>query len=239
MFKKIIRKVTGPLLLGMMEYYRFPARRKGFNGPFNGQEFRKRIFLDILRLARPKLIIETGTYRGTTTEYLAQMSGLKVQTVELHPRHFGFARARFLWNHRVKCACGDSRPFLRRSLETEDCDNAVIFDYLDAHWNNDLPLKEEIEIVFAGCRRAVVMIDDFQVPGDDGYDFDHYGSGRSLNVNYLRQINSIPLRVFFPACDSLQETGAKRGCAVLAARDWLAPVLVNATTLRLWNGDDI
>jgi hypothetical protein len=239
MIRKIIRNVAGPKLLGMRDYYRLPELGTGFNGPFNGQEFRKLIFLEILSLAKPKLILETGTYFGTTTEYLARVSGLTVHSVELDPRLFGFARARFLWNRRIKCACGDSRPFLRHVLDTAASKNKVIFAYLDAHWNNDLPLKDEIEIIFSCCIQAVVMIDDFQIPDDDGYAYDHYGRDLSLDVNYLGQIKSPPLQVFFPACCSTQETGARRGCAVLAARDGLAPVLSKAKTLRQWTGVDL
>src|SRR5216683_8159337 len=33
----------------------------------------------------------------------------------------------------------------------------------------DLPLAEEIDIVFSRCPLAVVMVDDFQVPSDAGY----------------------------------------------------------------------
>lgn len=96
--KKFVKKCFPATGLGMLDYYRFPHLRAGFRGPFNGQEFRKRIFLEVLSLAKPALIIERGTYKGTTTEYFAQPSGLPVQTVELDPRHYGFARARFLGN---------------------------------------------------------------------------------------------------------------------------------------------
>jgi hypothetical protein len=41
--------------------------------------------------------------------------------------------------------------------------NHSLFVYLDAHWNDDLPLAEELEIVFGACPNAIVMIDDFNV----------------------------------------------------------------------------
>jgi hypothetical protein len=43
------------------------------------------------------------------------------------------------------------------------------FVFLDAHWLDDWPLKEELEIV----RSGVLCIDDFNV-GLDGFAFDHY-----------------------------------------------------------------
>lgn len=236
MLRNLLKNLIGPKKLGMLDYYRFPHLRAGFRGPFNGQEFRKRIFLEILSLAQPTRIVETGTYKGTTTEYLAQTSGLPVQTVELDPRHFGFARARFLWSRQVRCECGDSRPFLRRVLGTPAHPDQPIFVYLDAHWNDDLPLKEEIEIIFSGRKNAVVMIDDFQVPGDDGYVYDYYESGCGLTLEYLKRVCPGHVQAFFPACPSGQETGHKSGCVVLAARDGLGPVLAGAKTLRQWDG---
>jgi len=235
MLRYLLKSLMGPEKLGMLDYYRFPHWRAGFRGPFNGQEFRKRIFLEILSLARPTEIIETGTYKGTTTEYLAQVSGLPVHSVELDPRHFGFARARFLWNRQVRCDCGDSRPFLRRKLGTPVHPDKPVFVYLDAHWNDDLPLKEEIEIIFSDRKNAVVMIDDFQVPNDKGYVHDWYEGGFGLTLEYLKRICPGHVQAFFPACPSDQETGHKAGCVVLAARDGLGPVLAGAKTLRPWD----
>lgn len=234
MFRAVVRKIAGPKILGMRDYYLWPALRAGFNGPFNGQEFRKRIFKDILAITAPVAIVETGTFRGTTTEYMAQVSALPIHTVELDPRLYGFAKARFLWNSRVRCACGDSRPFLRRVMSHSGQAAKSVFVYLDAHWNDDLPLKEEIEIIFGLCKRSVVMIDDFQVPNDEGYAYDKYSHRQCLDLNYLDRIQSIPLQLFFPACPSAQETGARRGCAVLAAREGLGPALGGAQTLVEW-----
>jgi hypothetical protein len=47
--------------------------------------------------------------------------------------------------------------------------DSPLFFYLDAHWNEDLPLAEEIDLIFSRSPCAVVMIDDFEVPGDPGF----------------------------------------------------------------------
>ena len=62
----------------------------------------------------------------------------------------------------------------------------TVFFYLDAHWNDDLPLADEIDIIFSRCPWAVVMIDDFEVPSDPGYQFDDYGPGKALVLGYIR-----------------------------------------------------
>jgi hypothetical protein len=58
-------------LKGYLDYYRFPERRSPWGGPFNGQNGRKAVFEAIVSLQKPNLIIETGTFLGTTSEALA------------------------------------------------------------------------------------------------------------------------------------------------------------------------
>jgi hypothetical protein len=55
-----------------------------------------------------------------------------------------------------------------------------VFFHLDAHWEGDLPLQEEIEIILGRFPNFLIMIDDFRVPGDSGYGFDDYGRGKML-----------------------------------------------------------
>ena len=75
---------------------------------------------------------------------------------------------------------------LARDSSVPKCD---VFFYLDAHWEDDLPLLEEIEVIFSHRDRATIMIDDFCVPGTD-YGFDDYGAGKTLNLAYLRAVTS-------------------------------------------------
>ena len=50
---------------------RNPELLAAFGGPFNDQEERRRIVLYLLASIRPAAIVETATFRGTTTELLA------------------------------------------------------------------------------------------------------------------------------------------------------------------------
>ena len=165
----------------------------------------------------PAAIIETGTFRGTTTEYMAE-TGLPLYSVEGLARNYGFSRAR-LWRKRnVHLYHGDSREVLRRLFagKLRNLGDHTVFAYLDAHWNADLPLREELEIIFDHCPAAVVMIDDFQVPDDPGYQYDDYGSGKSLSPVYIEPVlSAYDLEAYYPAIRSSEETGAKRGCVVL------------------------
>ncbi len=89
----------------------------------------------------------------------------------------------------------------------------VLF-YLDAHWVEDLPLRDELDIIFANWDNTVVMIDDFEVPDSD-YGYNDYGPTKTLNLSYLRPLEHLDYSVFYPAADASEETGKRRGCVVL------------------------
>jgi hypothetical protein len=110
------------------------------------------------------------------------------------------------------------------------CSRALFF-YLDAHWNVDLPLAEEIDLVFRRCPAAVVMIDDFPVPSDAGYGYN--GPGKALVSDYFEPaVLAHQLRAFYPATPSAVESGGRRGCIVLAKDNCLGPVLASLPLLR-------
>lgn len=189
------------------------------------------MFLEIVRAAGVVRIVETGTYRGTTTLYMRAATGLPVVTVEASPHQVGYCRARFLLRRGIRLEDGDSRSFLRRQLKAGRIEG-VQFIYLDAHWGEDLPLADEVQIIRASGCRAVVMVDDFQVPGDVGYGYDDYGPGKRLTVEYLRERGVRPATVFFPSVGSEQETGCKRGSVVFTTDASLDAACRSLASLR-------
>jgi hypothetical protein len=233
--------------IGTMNYLRSPDRGLGW-GPFNGQSARQALFVDIIMKMRPVAIVETGTFLGATTELMHQ-TGLPVFTIESHPRNYGFARARFWRSRNVTLLYQDSRAGLHKLFDgpLHPLSGLAIFFYLDAHWNEDLPLADEIDIVFSRCARALVMIDDFEVPSDAGYGFDDYGPGKALILDYIQSVISAhQLRVFYPstrsvadypstpmAAEGLAALGRlRRGCVVLAKGACHGPVIDSISLLR-------
>ena len=55
------------------------------------------------------------------------------------------------------------------------------------------------------------MVDDFQVPGDAGYQFDDYGEGKKLSLNYLNPVAHLGFTPFFPTLPSSEESGVNAG----------------------------
>jgi hypothetical protein len=210
---------VGDRLLGVLDYVRSPQRGRAWGGPFNGQTARQSLFLGIVRDVAPKAIIETGVYLGTTTQFMAA-TGLRVFAIESNDRYYGFSRAR-LWRHlNVTLVPADSRAGLRALFAGRLSSRLgePLFFYLDAHWNDDLPLAEELRLIFEACRLAVVMVDDFQVPGEAGYGYDDYGPGKALTLDYIAPaVASHGLAVYFPTVAAHSETGLRRGCVVLSS----------------------
>ena len=220
---------------GRVDFYRFPKRRLSWGGPFNGQEKRQAIFNAVISTISPGLILETGTFLGTTTEFMAQL-GIPIVTIESSARNYGFARTRLRSFRNVQLRLGDSRLLLRGAIEPHRImlQTRPLFAYLDAHWNADLPLAEELENIFLVCPNAVVMIDDFRVPDDSGYQYDDYGSGNALTPGYIAPlVERFGLDLYYPSSPSSEETGLKRGCVILAKRQIYRRQMEEVRLLRI------
>jgi len=234
--KKLLKAILGDIKLGKLDYFRFPERAQTWGGPFNGQEARKEIFLNIVSITGTKAIVETGTYLGTTTEFFAG-TGLPVFSVESAPRNYGYAKVRLRKHRNVSLQLGDSRKVLSSLFESELANKQYdrLFFYLDAHWGEDIPLIGEIEIIYKNCDSAIIMIDDFQVPDDSGYFYDNYGDSKVFNLSYLsKPIEQFNLAAYFPKKPSQQETGMKRGSVVLC-KPTKVPLLNKVKLLRRYH----
>ena len=217
-----------------LEFYFDKSVGKEFGGAFNGQVFRQQIFVDLIEALPIEAIVETGTFRGVTTEFLANVSNLPVHTVEAEPRFYHFAKLQLRGYQNVEVNSGDSRNFILRLAEDRSFPKANVFFYLDAHWNKDLPLFEEVELIGSHWKDALVMIDDFKVNGDGGYKFDDYGGKDVLSIQYLKPLLKDKWAVFFPKASSNEETGLKRGSVVIASRS-IESKVKQLESLRFFN----
>jgi hypothetical protein len=230
--RALISKMLPSKVKGVADYYRFPSIM-GFS-PLNGQCGRQQLFIDLVRTVQFTRIVETGTFRGTTTEYFARESGLPVYSVETEPRYYHYAKHRLRNRKDVFLSLGDSRQFLRRVLAGSRERAEKLFIYLDAHWYADLPLSEEVEIITSAVKDYLIMIDDFCVPGDTGYGFDSYGPEKTLDIEYLRgAVEKAGCDIAFPTLPSYRESGVKRGCIVLSSPS-LRPALRDIAALRTY-----
>ena len=123
-----------------------PSLRASWGGPLNGQVGRQQIVRDLARCVEFNRVFETGTYRASTTEFFEAVFNCPVYTVEIEERYWRYSRARLAGTPRIHLERGDSRSFLRRHAASAAPDESV-FVYLDAHWQADLPLIDELTIL--------------------------------------------------------------------------------------------
>jgi hypothetical protein len=132
---------------------------------------------------------------------------------------------------------GDSREVLKKLLKADGrifSSSGSPIIYTDSHWYEDLPLADELMIIFSQNDEAVVVIDDFQVPGDPGYGYDDYGPGKALNSEYIERIvQQYGLLVGYPTMPSADESGGRKGCVVLAKESAWGEKLRSLPELRV------
>jgi hypothetical protein len=204
---------------------------------FNAQAHRKRIFLDLKAAFDPEVIVETGTFIGDTTGYLATTTQTRIFTCEANRTFLSLAKSRLTGLPGIHFTLGDSRQFLRTLFAAELSAAGIsqpVFFYLDAHWHEDLPLNDEIRIIGENLKEFVIMVDDFQVPGDPGYGWDNYGKKKALDLATFQDcFQQSRLVSFFPSLPAAQETGGKRGCVVLAPQGRISDKVREFKSLRL------
>jgi len=220
--KNFLGRLLGERNTGRLNYLLNARSPSYWRGPFNDQKGRQKIWLAIIQRLEFSAVVETGTFRGTTSLFFAE-SGLPVYTVEVSPRYYECASMRLRrYRSRIHISEGDSRTYLTRLAKDASFPKSSVFFYLDAHWREDLPLREEVTIIFKNWNNSVAMIDDFCVPGTD-YGYDDYSPRKQLTLQYLQPVlQELRLIPFFPSFGPEHETGKKRGCIVLCREDRIA-----------------
>jgi predicted O-methyltransferase YrrM len=183
----------------------------------HSQNGRRAVVTQMFQQCGLRQAIETGTYIGRTTNYLARTFGVPVHSCELVAKYHHTARRMLRNTPGVHLYLKDSRSFLRELAASREMTEVPSFIYLDAHWYDDLPLADEIDIIAAAWKDYVVLVDDFAVPGDPGYAYDDYGPGKALVIEYLLPLlKKHRLRAYFPTTRAADETGGRAGYVVVA-----------------------
>ncbi len=186
-----------------------------FVHPVNGQLNRQKTITDIALKFFPQIVIETGTYVGSTTPYLASLASEKAITIEIHDKFLTQAKVHFVhlgaFGKRIEVLKGDSAEELERILGMTAKDKKLLF-YLDAHWGSVLPLKRELKAITKWNGNFVIVVDDFKISDDESYGFDHYGD-EFVGVGCIP--STFQGELWFPDHSSELETGGRKGTAYL------------------------
>ena len=195
--------------------------------PFNGQAHRMALIMWLGRALDPTHVIETGTYLGSSTPYLASLASDATITIEIDPEVHQKARERFRRNHPalpISAVLGDSAQMVRQSLGTINAASSRVLAYLDAHRRDQIPTTQELQALSDWGGPWAAVIDDFHVPSDSGYGFDAYGT-TVIGPDIVPNLQD--LQVWVPSMPAARETGARRGTGFVinaAAADRLSEI---------------
>lgn len=93
-----------------------PPRSGWWSEPFNGQIGRRELFLRLLAVVQPAAVVETGTFHGTTTAFVAEHFDGPIFTCEIDRRWFLSAQTNLERYPNVQIRCQDLRAFAGGSV---------------------------------------------------------------------------------------------------------------------------
>lgn len=187
------------------------------NGPFNEDVFMQDAFLELKKKHKIKFVIETGTYHGTTTEWLANNFG-EVGTVEVNKAFYEAANLVLDKYDNVYQYYGNSAEMLEEMIGDTESKRLLVF--LDAHWYAN-PLLGELEVIAACGIKPVLVIHDFYNPFHPEFGYDVYPD---QNITYNFDYVSAALEKIYGAGGfnhwyNQEATGAKRGCLFVTPKN--------------------
>jgi hypothetical protein len=140
----------------------------------------------------------------------------QIHSVDADAYSYEKAKEQFKSNCNIFLHHSSSEALLTSLLSAEIAagrsDNETMF-FLDAHWGEYWPLRDEIKVI-RQLKRYLIVIDDFMVPGKSNPSFPHgdFGfdvyKGRILNWAYIADLfEGIAVRVFYPVRPNRDQRG--------------------------------
>lgn len=129
-----------------------------------------------------KKIIETGTYKGWSTQILCNI-GVKVESIEINSELYENCKEKLKFKN-LNLHLGDSVEVLKDIIAEEE--DGLLF-FLDSHWY-DLPLLKELDVIKSKKINPVIIIHDFFVPDENNnpmFGYDSY-NGVNLDINLIK-----------------------------------------------------
>lgn len=209
---RVIRRLPGSWAAAI-DLALWPEIRFQWGGPMNGQDGRLAMTREVIDAMDIAQIVETGTCRGTTTEWFAQIFNGPIHSVEYNRRLHLYSAEILSKFENVTLAFADSRVWLSEIARNPSIRERTTLFYLDAHvTGSSEPIAREVEQITSNWDRFAIVIDDVELPGYTG---DLLGNGQRLTLDYV--FNSIPdgLSVFTPTLPGEKESGKRRGCCVI------------------------
>lgn len=187
------------------------------NGALNCDRYAQLEFQKLKELYKLDYAIETGTCLGYTTEFLAKTFNV-VRTIEINTKFLGIAKENRLNNYKnCKLYLGDSSKLLHLLLNGL---NNKTFIFLDAHWGNHCPLKQELKQIANSGIKPVIAIHDFYVPERPELGYDSI-NGQPFTFEWLKEgIDDIYGANNYKHYYNDKSMGAKRGIIYITPKNY-------------------
>ena len=131
-----------------------------------------------------QIAIETGTYTGNTTVFLSFLFD-RVHTIEYDENTYHTTRETLHRYPNIISHLGSSEVVLSKILPSLEGERLLL--YLDAHWYNFWPLRDEILVAsLTHIDNCILVIDDFKVPHRNEIPYDKYGV-HECSYEYIKE----------------------------------------------------
>jgi predicted O-methyltransferase YrrM len=196
--------------------------------PFNNDSVITETVVQLVKDLKIDCIVETGTFRGTTTAFLSEtFPNMPIYTVEVDFKMFLQAEENLKPHTNIKMILGSSEKVLEDLLPTLK-DKRILF-YLDAHWEEYWPLLDEFEAIRKSCKdNCCIVIDDFKVPFRQ-FQHDTYKE-QPLDLDYIEEkMNEVYTKPFYFFNDRTTRIPRAVGKVYIVPEAWKEAVSVPLT----------
>jgi predicted O-methyltransferase YrrM len=195
---------------------------------FNNDSIVSETVVQLVKDLHIDCIVETGTFRGTTTAFLSEnFPTLDIYTIEVDFKTFLQAEHNLKSFKNIKLLCGSSEKVLEDLLPRLK-DKRILF-YLDAHWEKYWPLLDEFEAIRKNAKdNCCIVIDDFKVPYRQ-FQYDTYEK-QPLDVDYIQEkMNEVYKTPFYFFNDRSTRESRAVGKIYIIPGEWREKVSVPLT----------
>ncbi|MBI3589579.1 MAG: hypothetical protein HY093_04190 [Candidatus Liptonbacteria bacterium] len=177
-----------------------PPSLKKYGEPFHGDK-KWQALVEVFKNLPLTSCVETGTFLGDTTLYLSKIfPALSIYTIELSREYYRESARRFLSSKNIVLLKDSSPKALHKLIQTSCLGNFPLV-FLDAHWYDYWPILDELNEL-QSLPRAVIMIDDFEVPGKPWFEYDIYYEGKKIlknDLSFIEPTLNDNYHILFPA----------------------------------------
>lgn len=139
---------------------------------FHGDRIYQLLVSTLIREIPIGTFIETGTFLGNSAGFVAiSFPDIVVRTCELNAQFLARARRRLWRIKNVEFYLDSSEKFIRKQVQCLSPESRPLF-FLDSHWYDYWPLRDELVAIAENGLACVIVIDDFQVPNRPEFGFD-------------------------------------------------------------------